>query len=73
MGKANVSMLYKRMSPEDRSTFDRWLKANAIVGLILTVGIVAMAVAGSRSTDQRDVATASMTRASAVKRVGPGF
>ena len=73
MGKANVSMLYKRMSPEDRSTFDRWLKANAIVGLILTVGIVAMAVAGSRSTDQCDVATASMTRASAVKRVAPVF
>jgi hypothetical protein len=73
MGKANVSMLYKQMSPEDRSTFDRWLKANAIVGLILTVGIVAMAVAGSRSTDQRDVATASMTRASAVKRVAPVF
>ena len=45
----------------------------AIVGLILTVGIVAMAVAGSRSTDQRDVATASMTRASAVKRVAPVF
>ena len=73
MGKANVSMLYKRMSAEDRSTFDRWLKANAIVGLILTVGIVAMAVAGSRSTDQRDVATASMMRASAVKRVAPVF
>ena len=73
MGKANVSMLYKRMSPEDRSTFDRWLKANAIVGLILTVGIVAMAVAGSRSTGQRDVGTASMTRASAVKRVAPVF
>jgi hypothetical protein len=73
MGKANVSMLYKRMSPEDQSTFNRLLQANAIVGLILTVGIVAMAVAGSRSTDQRDVATASMMRASAAKRVAPMF
>jgi len=73
MGKANVSMLYKRMSPEDQSTFNRWLQANAIVGLILTVGIVAMAVAGSRSTDQRDMATESMMRASAAKRVAPMF
>jgi hypothetical protein len=41
MGKARVLFLYKRMSPEGRSTFNRWLKANMIVGLILMVGIVA--------------------------------
>ena len=73
MGKANVSMLYKRMSPEDRSTFDRWLKANAIVGLILTVGIVAMAVAGSRSAGKLDAANAGTARASVVKKVAPVF
>jgi hypothetical protein len=72
MGR-QVSLLYTRMSPEDQSTFDRWLKANAIVGLILTVGIVAMAVAGSWSVGQSDAASASTTRASAEKRVAPLF
>jgi hypothetical protein len=71
MGKASLSLLYKSMSPEDQTTFNRWLKANAIVGLILTVGIVAMAVAGS--VGQPDAATASTMRASAVKRVAPVF
>jgi hypothetical protein len=73
MGKANVSLLYKRMSPEDRSTFNRWLKANAIVALIFAIGILAMAVAGWRSVGQPDAATASTTRASAEKKVAPVF
>src|SRR5262245_31005067 len=58
MGRPSVSLLYKRMSAEDRSTFNRWLTANAIPGSILAAGIVAMAVAGSRSVVQPDAATA---------------
>jgi hypothetical protein len=73
MGKASVSFLYNRMSPEDRSTFSRWLKANAIVGLILMVGIVAMAVAGPRSVGKPDAANAGTARASIVKKVTPVF
>ena len=36
---------YQKLSPEDRRTFDRWLKANAIFGAILAVGMLAMASA----------------------------
>ena len=66
MGKANVSLLYKRMSPEDRSTFNRWLKANAIGGAIFAIALIAMALAGSRSVGPRDAELASRTKASDV-------
>jgi hypothetical protein len=39
----------KTMSEADRRAFDRWLKANAIAGVILVAGIIAMALAGSNS------------------------
>jgi hypothetical protein len=51
MGKGEIARHYKIMSPADQRTFDRWLKANAIVGLILTIGIVAMAISGSTARD----------------------
>jgi hypothetical protein len=35
------------LSPEDQREFDQWLKANAIVALIIMVGMLAMALAGS--------------------------
>jgi hypothetical protein len=37
--------------------FDRWLKANAIVGLILAIGMLAMALAGLNSGERPDGAT----------------
>jgi hypothetical protein len=39
---------YQSQSPEGRRKFDRWLKANAILGLILAVGLLAMAWVGFR-------------------------
>jgi hypothetical protein len=57
-----ISQNYMKMSPEDRRTFDRWLKANAIIGLIFAVGIVAMAVAGFNSGGSRDAAVAENTK-----------
>jgi hypothetical protein len=39
----------KAMSEADRRAFDRWLKANAIAGVILVAGIIAMAFAGFNS------------------------
>jgi hypothetical protein len=51
MSKGEITRYYKLMSPADQRAFDRWLKANAIVGLILTIGIVAMAISGSKARD----------------------
>jgi hypothetical protein len=46
------------MSPEDQLEFDRWLKANAIVGSILAVGMLLMALGGSNSMRPTDAAAA---------------
>lgn len=54
----------KRMSAEDQLTFNRWLKANTIVGLIFAAGLVAMAVAGSNSVGRLDAAIADPTKVS---------
>jgi hypothetical protein len=61
-----ISRNYMKMSPEDRRTFDRWLKANAILGLIFALGIIAMAVAGSNSGGLRDAAVAENNKTSNV-------
>src|SRR5262249_60279174 len=45
--------LYRR---EDQREFDRWLKANAIVALIMAVGMLAMALAGPNSSGRPDSA-----------------
>jgi hypothetical protein len=37
---------YQPLSTEDRRKFDKWLNANAILGSILAIGMLAMAVAG---------------------------
>ena len=50
---------YERMSPEDRRTFDRWISANAILGAVFAVGMLAMAVAGTNSPGQPDAAIAA--------------
>jgi hypothetical protein len=54
---------YKRLSAEDRHTFDRWLLANALCGSIFAVLLIAMAFAGSGSIGQRDAAVDSGTAA----------
>ena len=64
MGKSDAPLNYKSMSPEDRRSFDRWLKANAIFGLILAAGGVAMAFAGSRTVGSRDATMADNRDAS---------
>jgi hypothetical protein len=40
---------YQKLSPDDQRTFDRWLKANAIFGAILAVGMLTMALASINS------------------------
>jgi hypothetical protein len=47
----------RRDYPTEAPEFDRWLKANAVVGSIVAIGIVAMALAGLYSVGQSNVAT----------------
>ena len=39
--------IVEKWSPQDWREFDRWIKANAIIGSLLAVGLFAMAVAGA--------------------------
>jgi len=47
----------RRDYPTNTPAFDGWLKANAVVGSIVAIGIVAMALSGFYSARQSDVAT----------------
>lgn len=40
-----TSWRYQSTSPENQRKFDRWLKANAILSLIVALGMLAMALA----------------------------
>jgi hypothetical protein len=51
-------------SPEDRRKFDGWLKANAILSLIIAVGILAMALAGLISVGRPDAAITASPKSS---------
>src|SRR5262245_37949957 len=66
MGEDMIARQYSRMSQEDQRTFDRWLTANAVFGLIFYAGIVVLALVGARTTGPRDAGVASSTRASDV-------
>lgn len=43
--------------PRSSPGFDRWLKANVVVGSILSIGMIAMAVAGHYSAGHPNGAT----------------
>jgi hypothetical protein len=62
MENETLSRSYEKLSPEDRRTFDRWIKVNAAIGLIFVAGLIAMAIAGSRSVEQRDTEVAESTK-----------
>ena len=68
MGK--ISDQYKAASPDDRRSFDRWLTANAFIGSILAAGLIAMAVAGSKSRAPHGVEVAGIEK-SATDFIGP--
>lgn len=48
-GKGRIFQQATKLSPEDRATFDRWLKGNAVVGLVLVAGLAAMVMMGSNA------------------------
>jgi hypothetical protein len=47
--KGQILVQYRTMSPEDQATFRRWLRLNAVVGSILSAGLIAMALFGSNA------------------------
>jgi hypothetical protein len=54
------------LSPEDQREFDRWLKANAIVALIIAVAMLAMASIGLNSAGRPDSALTDSPKSSNV-------
>jgi hypothetical protein len=49
MTKGEILTGYRKLSPEERRPFDRWLRANAAVGLIFGLALVGFALAESRT------------------------
>ena len=50
--------IVEKWSPQDWREFDRWIKANAVIGSLLAAGLLAMAVAGAPSVESGDTAAA---------------
>jgi hypothetical protein len=52
-----VSMTYgqlfanRNLSSQDQHAFEQWLKGCAVVGAVLSLGLIAMALAGSRTAE----------------------
>jgi len=66
----NIAFYYRTLSSEDQRAFNRWLKANAIVGAIFAIGLIAMALAGSRSAVPRDAEVANKHESFGRCRIG---
>ena len=47
MAKGEFLVKYQDLSTEDRRTFDRWLKANAVIASIFAMALVAIAINSS--------------------------
>jgi hypothetical protein len=54
--------ILEKWSPQDWREFDRWMKANAIIGSLVAAGLFAMAVAGAPSAGPGDTALAGNSR-----------
>ena len=66
MGKGYILRWRRDMSPDDRQTFDRWMKRNAVAGAIFAAAFIAMAVLGSQPATPPETALASGSKAAAV-------
>jgi hypothetical protein len=55
---------WHRKNPRE---FDKWLKANAVLGSVLAIGMLAMAVAGLNSAGRHDAPTEVVSSATALK------
>jgi hypothetical protein len=57
MSKGQILAKYKHLSPEEQRSFDRWLRANAVVGSMFALALMAFALVGLR-TEERTTASA---------------
>jgi hypothetical protein len=60
-GKGIILQQAKQLSPEDRLTFNRWLKGNAVVAFLLVAGLAVMVLAGSNSARKPMLADGTTT------------
>jgi hypothetical protein len=71
MGIGKILEQYKTQFPDDQATFNRWIRANAVIGSIIAIGLIAMAVAGSRSgPSSKEVEVAGVEKAAPYPPVG---
>jgi hypothetical protein len=71
MGKGYILHWRKSMSSQDRRTFDRWVKGNAVAGAILVAGLLAVSVLGTYRGGSPDVALAVARSGDVVASVAP--
>jgi hypothetical protein len=58
--------IVQKWSPDDWREFDRWIRANAVIGSLLAAGLLVMAVAGAPSAGSGDAAAAADSKGSEV-------
>ena len=58
--------IVRKWSADDSREFDRWIRANAIIGSLLAAGLLAMAVAGAPSAGPGEATTAANSNGSEV-------
>ena len=57
---------YPHLSAEDQRAFDRWMKANLVVGSLFASALVAMALIGSKALEP-ETADAQISRSVAIE------
>jgi hypothetical protein len=65
MTKGEIIAHRRRLSPADQLAFDRWLKANLVIGSLMAGGLVLMAIVGSGASFGPEQASASSSPAMA--------
>lgn len=58
--------IVRKWPADDWREFDRWIRANAIIGSLLAAGLLAMAVAGAPSAGTGEATTAANSNGSEV-------
>jgi hypothetical protein len=57
MTKGEILVHYKKLSPEERHVFNRWLVGNAVAGVVFTGALLLFAGAGWRSEETASTPT----------------